>query len=330
MGAKSPRTRTKKKARVGVVGSLNLDFVTQVESLPRPGETVAASRFALFYGGKGANQAISVARQGCEAALFGAVGLDDAGEAYRDALEAEGIDVAGVRFVPGETGAAFITVDSAGANTIVVAHGANGEMGSAEISENASRLARCRAVLGQFEIPAPALVEAARIANRSDALVLVNPSPFDPAFPWEEIRADYIVANESEALQLLGFEASAARRGDVRGRLHELRAGTLVVTRGDEETLVFSRESNSFLSVPVLPVLPVDTVGAGDAFAGCLAARLAEGQDLETALRAANCAGALTTLGAGAQDPIPSRTEVERHLRTLAPPISRTPVSSKP
>jgi ribokinase len=147
---------------------------------------------------------------------------------------------------------------------------------------------------------------------------VINPSPFLPTFPWAEIRTDVIVANETEAEALLGFRPELSAVSEVRARLHELRADALVVTRGGDETLAFTREGEVF-TVPVLSVLPVDTVGAGDAFTGCLAARLAQGETLETALRAANCAGALTTLGAGAQDPIPDRDQVERHVQFLDP-----------
>lgn len=318
MPAKATRSRKKKSGRIAVVGSLNLDYVTRVEALPQAGETVAAERLTLFRGGKGANQAVAAARQGCEVLLFGAVGTDEGGAAYRQTLAEEGIDVEGVRFVPGETGSAFITVAGSGENTIVVAAGANAELRRRDIAGAAEAFGRCDLVLGQFETPVAALVEAAHLARRNDALVVVNPSPFHPAFPWEEVRADYIVANEVEACELLGFEA-APSGDEVRGRLHELRAGTLVVTRGGDETLVFTRESDEVLSIPVLSVLPVDTVGAGDAFVGCLSARLAQGEPLVTALRAANCAGALTTLGSGAQDPIPDREQVERHLQFLAP-----------
>jgi ribokinase len=318
MPAKKIRTRTKKAAQVAVVGSLNLDYVTRVEALPKPGETVAAERFAVFRGGKGANQAVAAARQGCEVALFGAVGTDEAGLSYRrDLSEEERIDVEGIRLAPTETGSAFITVDASGANTIVVAAGANAELRRADIARAAARIERCDVVLGQFETPPAALLEAAHAANRKGGLVIVNPSPYHPAFPWDEIRTDFIVANEIESLELLGFEAAPATAPEIRERLHELRAGALVVTRGGEETYLFSREPSAFLSVPVLTVLPVDTVGAGDAFVGCFAARLAQGEDLESALRAANCAGALATLGVGAQNPIPDRRQVDRHLQFL-------------
>ncbi len=315
MNASRPRSRA--TPRVAVVGSLNLDHFVRVGALPAPGETVAAERLDFFRGGKGANQAIAAARQGCGVVLFGAVGADEGGLAYLRALEEEGISTACVRTVAAPTGAAFITVDRRGENTIAVAPGANAELRSEDIAAGRARIAESHALLAQFEAPEAAVVEAVRIANRHHVPVLINPSPFRPDFPWEEIRTDYLVANETEAAELLGFPLSSATPGEVLERMRDLRAAHLVVTRGGEETLVFPREGDAF-SVPVLSVLPVDTVGAGDAFAGCLAARIAGGDSLEDALRAANCAGALTTLGAGAQDPVPDRNQVERHLQFLS------------
>lgn len=316
---KASRSKTTSVSRVVVVGSLNLDYFARVETLPRPGETVAAERLTRFRGGKGANQAIAAARQGCRVALLGAVGTDEEGGSYRRALEEEeGICTDHLRTARGETGSAFITVDRHGENMIVVAPGANAELRRCDISRSAAEIESCALLLGQFEVPPTSLIEAARIANQSNAMVVINPSPFLPLFPWEEILTDVIVANGAEAEALLGFRPDPAADSAVRGRLHDLRARALVVTRGGDETLAFTEDGEAF-TVPVLPVLPVDTVGAGDAFAGCLAARLAQGETLKNAVRAANCAGALTTLGAGAQNPVPNRDQVERHLPFLDP-----------
>lgn len=298
--------------RIAVVGSLNLDYFTRVDALPRPGETVAASRLTLFRGGKGANQAVAAARQGATVSLIGCVGSDEGGAAYLRSLEEEGISLDHVRVVPGETGSAFITVDRAGENMIVIAPGANFELRRPEIQKARSLLESCDLLLCQFEVPTPALVEAIQIANRAGVTVVINPSPLHPAFPWEEILTDYLIANETEAEALLGFEPTVSATEEITERLRELRTNTLIVTRGGDPTLSFSREG-AFHEVPVLTVLPVDTVGAGDAFAGCFSARIAQGTSLESALRAANCAGALTTLGAGAQDPMPGRDLVDQH-----------------
>jgi len=305
-----------KTPKVAVVGSLNIDYFTRVETLPAPGETVSSDQLNLFRGGKGANQAIAAHRQDCKVRMFGALGDDEAGTRYRKALEEEGLDVAGVKVVPGSTGAAFITVDRKGENMIVTAGCANDTLTRGDVKKYAARIESSDALLMQFEIPTSVIIEAARLANRKNIPVIVNASPFLPTFPWQDIRTDYLIVNQWEASELLEFDPMTEEISTVLGRMHELRIEHLIVTRGVDETLVY-RRSDDPLEIPTLPVLPIDTVGAGDAFAGCFAARIAGGEDLELALQAANCAGALTTLGAGAQNPIPDRVKVDRHLEHL-------------
>lgn len=305
--------------QVTVIGSLNIDYVTRVEKLPAPGETVAADRFDLYRGGKGANQALAAARQHCKVVLFGAVGTDEEGAAYRGELKIAGIGITHVRTVPGQTGAAFITVDRSGENTIIIAAGANMSLRESDIARHREVIETGDVLLAQFEIPTQAVVEAALIANESGIPVVINPSPTNPAFPWESFRTDYAIVNETEAVEILGFPAIPSEQSLIRDMMHQLRIANLIVTRGADETLVFQREGET-LSIPTLPVLPVDTVGAGDAFAGCFAARIAQGEALTDALRAANCAGALATLGAGAQDSIPDRERVDQHLVYLSTP----------
>lgn len=308
---------------VTVVGSLNIDYVTQVENLPQPGETLAAERFDHFRGGKGANQALSVTRQGCKAVLLGAVGSDDEGASYRKELKSAGIDITHLQTVVGPTGAAFITVDRAGENTIVIAAGANLALSETHITSQRKVIEAGSVLLGQFEVPPEALIAAALIANKSGVPVVINPSPVNPAFAWEQFQTDYAIVNETEAHEMLGFPATPLESTLVREMMHQLRIAHLIVTRGADDTLVFRREGAP-LAIPTLPVLPIDTVGAGDAFAGCFAARLAEGIPLTEALCAANCAGALTTLGVGAQDPIPDRELVDKHLVYLSPPSDQS------
>lgn len=305
-----------KTPKVAVVGSLNIDYFTRVETLPAPGETVSSDQMNLFRGGKGANQAIAACRQDCKVRMFGAVGDDEAGARYRKALEEEGLDIGGVKVVSGSTGAAFITVDRKGGNMIVTAGCANDSLTREDVRKHATRIESSNALLMQFEIPTAVVVEAARLANRKNIPVIINASPFMPTFPWQEIRTDYLIVNEGEASELLEFNPTDEEVATVRGRMHELRIEHLIVTRGVDETLIYQKSGDPF-EVPTLPVLPIDTVGAGDAFAGCFAARIAGGDDLEHALQAANCAGALTTLGAGAQNPIPDRIKVDRHLEHL-------------
>ncbi len=302
--------------QVTVIGSLNLDSFTRVDSLPKPGETVVATDLQSFRGGKGANQAIAAVRQGCKVALIGAVGKEGAGKAYREALKAEGIIISHIRQTTVPTGAAYITVDRKGENMIVIAPGANGELKPLDITKAKPSLSASDVILMQFEVPVAPLLSAALNANQLEIPLIINPSPFNPTFPWDRISTDYVIVNESEVLELLGFSPVIEERSTVLAQLHHMRIRTLILTRGGNDTLVFRRDGD-ILTVPVLPVLPVDTVGAGDAFAGCFAARIAQGESLIEALYAANCAGALTTLGAGAQDPSPDRERVNQHVAHL-------------
>lgn len=302
---------------VSVLGSLNIDYFTKVETLPVPGETVASLSLELFQGGKGANQAISAVRQGANVTLIGTVGDDAEGESYRRALQTEGIDISCLQTGSARTGCAFITVDEQGENMIVVSSGANAELTDAAIQEKKARLASADAVLANFEIPIPALIGAARIANAASVPLVINPSPYDPVFPWQEIQTDYLIVNEGEATEVMEFDPLQEDESLVRQRLTELRVEHLIITRGSDETIVYRRGGEA-VAVETLPVLPVDTVGAGDAFAGCFTCRIAEGDSLENAIRAANCAGALTTLGPGAQHPIPDREKVTQHLEHLS------------
>jgi len=310
--------------QVIVVGSLNIDRVTRVANLPVPGETVAAEQSDLYRGGKGANQALAAARQGCRVVLFGAVGSDAEGTAYRKELKVAGVDISHVRTVPGQTGVAFITVDRKGENTIITAAGANDALRESDISRHREVIQGGDVLLGQFETPAAPLIAAAVIANEAGVPVVINPSPWNPAFPWDRCRTDYAIVNRTEAHELLGFTPESSDLPLIREAMHQLRISHLIVTRGRDDTLVFRREGEP-LSIPTLPVLPIDTVGAGDAFAGCFAARLASGDTLTDALRAANCAGALSTLGGGAQKPVPDREKVDQHLLYLTTPTRQSP-----
>lgn len=303
--------------KVVVVGSLNVDYFTKVAQLPLPGETVPAGSLRVTYGGKGANQAISAARQGVEVTLLGCVGDDARGSDYLSLLQEEQIDASFIRKKrKASTGSAFITVDAEGENTIVVADGANAMTSSGQVDSASSSLQEASVLVAQFEVPISAVVEALNLANAADVTTVVNPSPLRPTFPFGEVEIEYLIVNELEADEIFGFLPSRVEdHAMLRNVLNELRVGVAIVTRGSRSTLAFGIDET--LEIPVLAVLPVDTVGAGDAFAGCFAARIAGGDSLEDALRAGNCAGALTTLGAGAQEPIPDRERVDQHMDQL-------------
>jgi ribokinase len=288
---------------VVVIGSANLDLVASTPRLPRPGETVLGTHFAQHPGGKGLNQAVAASRLGASVAFIGCVGDDDAGGVLRSVALDEGIDVSLLSVEAGcPTGRAMIAVDENAENSIVVIAGAN-----TRVAPTAAPSAAV--VLVQLEIPLDTVVAACRAARASGTRTVLNPAPAPPdGLPRELLECcDVIVPNEHE-LELLGG-ADALLAGGV---------GAVVVTRGSAGVTIVEAQAGGQPSrsraIPAFEVDPVDTTGAGDAFCGTLAARLAAGDPLDTAARAAAAAGALATTVAGAVPSLPLASAVERLL----------------
>lgn len=265
--------------RVLVVGSLNVDLVATVPAQPRPGETVLGSGLRRFPGGKGANQAVAAAAAGAAVRLVGCVGTDREGAAYLDGLAARGVDVSGVRRVAGRpTGTALITVDPQGENAIVVVPGANAALRPSDLDID---LADADVVLLQLEVPLAVVTEAVRRAAAAGTRVVLNVAPYAELAPDVLDLADPVVANEHEAAALRRPPRSLVVTLGARGA-RWLRDGTVVE-----------------VAAPVADV--VDTTGAGDAFAGALAAALATGAAAEAALLNAVGAGSAAVSRPGAQ-----------------------------
>ena len=281
--------------KVVVVGSLNIDYTLRVPRIPAPGETLTARSMFSCLGGKGANQAIAAARAGARAALIGCVGADESGTRYIEALKKEGIDTRGIQRSSTPTGVAFIVVDDAGENSIIVNPGANHEVTKAQVERHAALIREADALLLQLECPLPVVRLAAEIARAAGVRVILNPSPLTEAFLADPFEVDVLIVNEGEAQKM------APNRS-----LREAKCRQLVITRGAESTLHVT-EGGLVEYVPP-GVLPVDTVGAGDAFAGAFAVASSEGQARAAAF--ANAAGALATQKAGAQPSIPWREAI--------------------
>jgi ribokinase len=305
------------KAKIIVVGSLNIDLIATVESLPLPGQTIAASSLVRRFGGKGANQAFAAACQEADVQILGCLGDDLGGRDYLVYLADVGIDTEGVIIEPRlPTGTAMISVDSMGENCIVYNAGANGSLTASHVRLHRRCIASAEALLLEGEIPLAAILESIRIANSAGVPVYFNSSPIHPDFPWGKVRVDVLVVNEGEAREIFGACAIAdAELASWRQKLTEYAVQSLVITRGAKSTIYLTPES--FGKVPVLRLDPIDTVGAGDAFVGTLAVRLAEGESLAAAVAAGNCAGGLTTLKSGAQTAIPTRHATNQALQLL-------------
>ena len=297
--------------RVVVVGSLNIDRILRVAHLPRPGETIFSTGAQQTFGGKGANQAVAAARFGAAVSLIGAVGVDAEGRIYRKHLVDEQVAIDWLATLPDvATGTAFISVDARGENQIIVDRGANGMLDAAHVTAAlAALLPSTDVMLVGLESPLDAAVAALRAAESAGVRSLLNPSPIAHDFPWGEVAIDTVIVNEHECAEIFGAPEPAALIG--RGVRH------LVVTRGAVPTLLVSVTGVQL--VPAFSVEPRDTVGAGDTFAGVLAARLAEGAEWGDALWRANVAAAMSTLAPGAQTAMPHRAAVLAGRRLLQP-----------
>ena len=301
-----------------VVGGLNTDFVGKGAGLPRAGETLNGDTFHQTAGGKGANQAVAVARLGGRVALVGAVGADGRGEELRARLRGEGVDVRFVRTVDDvPTGAALIHVDERGEKQILSVFGANCRSTPSDVTQACDALGVPRVLLTQFELPLESVVAALRWARRSGARTVLDPAPAVSVSDEVLTLVDYLKPNAHEAEALTGIavrdRASAARAArDLIAR----GVGTVAIQAGEEGNLFVWNEGEYFLKR--LPVKSVDATGAGDAFAGALALQLARGRSLEDAARYANAAAAHATTLLGAQEGLPT----EDDLRAL---LSRSP-----
>jgi ribokinase len=298
-------------ADVFVAGSINQDFVLSVERRPAPGETVTDARLATHNGGKGANQAAAAALLGASVAFLGRVGDDGLGGPLVRSLADKGVDTGVVREAPdSSTGAAFITVTPDGENAITVAPGANRRLTAEDVDEASESIGDAKVLVAQMEIPPEVVLRAVEVAAASGTRVLVNLAP-----PFEVPRAlleklDPLVINEHEAAFLLGERVDGVDGAlDAAPRLLALGPGSVVVTLGEDGAVFSDGESAQHLTAPKVEV--VDTTGAGDAFVGALAARLAADVPLRDAVAYAVRAGAAAVTEAGAQGALPTSDVVE-------------------
>jgi ribokinase len=287
-----------------VFGSINVDIVVPVGHLPHPGETVLGGDYALLPGGKGANQALAARRAGAAVMLAGAVGNDAFAATALGGLRQAGVDLDMVVAVEQPTGCAAIMVAADGENMIAVASGANTAVRADRVP--AQLLGPGTMLVAQMEVPVAETAALVRRVRAAGGRCLLN---YAPALPIDRAMlrdVDILVANEGEAAALGPDPAALA--GDLRQ--------ALVVTRGAEGAVAY-RAGGAQLTMPALPIDPVDTTGAGDAFVGVLAAALDRGGDLETALRRASAAAGLACLARGAQTALPDAAAIDEAVARL-------------
>lgn len=288
---------------VVVAGSLNVDLHLHLDRHPHPGETLLASGGTLSPGGKGANQACAAALAGATVTLLGAVGDDDASQTALSLLRGAGVDLSHVARVPGPTGLAVVSVDARGENTVVVVPGANAEVTAETVAGWAPILAAAPIVVSQGEL-SRAATEA--VAHAATGRWLLNLAPVIDLDPDVIRRADPLVVNEHEAQAALSqLDGPAVDEPEVLvAELRRAGLASVVLTLGAAGAIVADRAGTEHVPSPT--VHAVDTVGAGDAFTGALAARLAEGSTLVEAARYAARFAAHTVQFEGAQTSYPA------------------------
>ncbi len=309
------------QARIAVLGSMNVDLVTRLERFPRPGETVGARAFAMYPGGKGANQAVACGRLGADVAMYGALGRDALAARLRESLRWANVSIDAVVDVADvATGTAAIWVDGAGENMIAIAAGANARVDAAYVDAHLPALAGAAYLLLQLEVPIDTLAYLlASLPRQGGPRVILDPAPAAPLDTLDLTRVWLLTPNEHELASLTGLPTSSDTEiVAAAGRLAAVSGVHTVLTKAASRG-AFVSEGERFERIPGFPVPAVDTTAAGDAFNGALAAALAgavgEPMRLADAVRFAHAAAAVSVGRAGAQPAMPDRGEVVGFMR---------------
>ena len=303
---------TKSRApKIVVLGSINMDLVIRSAELPKPGETVLANSSAEYCGGKGANQAVAAARAGGEVAMIGSVGRDAFADKLIQSLQRHNVDCEHVaQHADQPSGLAVISVNDRGQNSILVVPGANGSLTPDHVFAAKTVIQRCDVLLVQLEIPIETVVAGLEIAAESKCRIVVDPAPVPKDFPPKLFTADFLCPNESEATALTGQPINNVDDAK-RAALILEKKGTknIAITMGAQGTLLHT--DNETHLIPAFPIRAVDSTAAGDAFAGALAVRWSQSNDLRSAVQFANAAGALAASARGAQASMANRAAIE-------------------
>jgi len=300
------------RPRIGVVGSSNVDLVTYVERMPAWGETIAAPRFEMSHGGKGANQAVAAAKLGASVVMVSKVGDDMLGEGVVRNFEVMGVETKRVQSVSGQsTGTATILVNKEGDNLILIVKGANGNLEPADVEAAAEDLRACDLILLQLEVPLETVYATLAFGNTHGVRTALNPAPAVGALDTDKARlASFLTPNETELAILTGMPvesedeiAAAARSLLARG------FETVIVTLGSRGALLATSEG--LKRIAPVRVEAIDSTGAGDAFIGSFARYYAAGLPVDAALDKATLYAADSVTRRGAQKSFATEAEFE-------------------
>ncbi len=300
-----------------VVGSINSDLVASAPHLPQPGETILGDGFAVYPGGKGANQAVAVAKLGHDCSMIGKLGRDGFGADLRAQLVHAGVDTAAVGEADGPSGVALITTGADGENSIVVVSGANALLLPADIEANRDLILRAKIVLVQLETPLETLARVSELAGENNVPVMLDPAPAQK-LPADLLRSlAWITPNSTETGVLLGMTNSADDPEQAPALAEALlaRGPRGVVLKMGSHGAYLATSNGLRQHLPAFRVAATDTTAAGDAFNGGFAVGLARGMKPGKAARFASAVAAISVTRKGAQPSMPTLGEVEDFLR---------------
>lgn len=297
-----------------VLGSINMDMVARVPHMPVGGETLTADKYYVNPGGKGANQAVAIAKLGGKVAMIGKVGSDETGDALKNNLKAMGVDESMVTRAEVPSGIAMIIVEG-GENRIILYKGANHSVTKADVDEGLKNAKPGDALVMQLEIPLETVTYAAAVAKQKGMLVLLNPAPAVPL--GEELlkNVDIIAPNETETeiLTGVGLDSDVHIALAVK-KLYQLGVKRVIITMGSRGSIV--AEGQTITPVEPRKVKAVDTTSAGDTFVGATVLRYLDGDTLEDAARFASVASSITVTREGAAQSIPTLEEVKKVIES--------------
>lgn len=300
------------KSRILVVGSANTDMVISAEHFPLPGETMMGYGFMTNHGGKGANQAVAAARLEGNTAFIGKVGDDQFGHSTIEMMKGEGIDVSGLTVTSEQaSGVALITTVPSGENSIIVDSGANGLLRPEDITNAEKLFEDAGIVLMQLETPIDTLTEAAAMAKKHGAYVVLNPAPAPKEpLPVELLKnVDLLIPNETEAAYISGVNIAGDE--DLPAAMNEIQklgVKDVIITVGSRG--VCARIDGEMVTVPAFKVKAIDTTAAGDTFCGALCVALSNGKPLVEAIRFGCKASSISVTRRGAQMSMPRLEEI--------------------
>ena len=295
-----------------VIGSINVDYVIHTDRLPKLGETITGSDFAMNFGGKGANQAIAIAKSGCSVKMLGAVGNDLSGDLAIKNLESFGVDTSYVIKADAPTGAAVITI-CGGDNHIILDVGANAYVTPELVDDNAGLFDWADIVVMQYEIPTESVLYSAKLAKQKRCIVMLNPAPVKEVTDALYGYVDWIIPNEFETELITGIEQNNDEDAEkAMSALREMGCKNAIITLGKRGCAYHDGEAIGYAGI--FDVKRVDTTSAGDSFIGGFCSALCDGNSIADSIYYASAVSSMTIGRAGASVSIPTADEVKEFL----------------